>query len=94
MPSRSTRSSRQSGRLLGLALVTLCSLTACIPSPDAELSEEVIRRNILGTAYLGQQKWAEAEQTFRHASELRPRDPLLLTNTAVALMQNDQGENA
>ena len=69
---------------LGLAV-------ACTPS-ERGVPEEVIRHNILGGARLGQTKWADAEAEFRKASELRPHDPLLLTNLAIALIQQEGKE--
>src|SRR5262245_27755914 len=69
---------------LGLAL-------ACTPS-ERGVPEEVIRHNILGGARLGQTKWADAESEFRQAVALRPRDPLLLTNLAIALIQQEGKE--
>ena len=56
--------------------------------------EEVIQHNILGTAFLGQQKWAEAEEQFRAAHDLRPADALPLNNLGVALMQQGRSTEA
>jgi Flp pilus assembly protein TadD len=58
------------------------------------LDESVIRHNILGTAHLGQTQWAEAEGEFRRALEARPDDPLLLTNTAIAITQLERTDEA
>ena len=58
------------------------------------LREELVADNIRGTAYLGQQKWSEAEQAFRAALELRPEQPRLLSNLAVALIQQGRTEEA
>ena len=52
--------------------------------PDGP-SEEVIRHNIIGTAYLGQQKWLDAENSFREAAELAPDEAVPLNNIAVAI---------
>jgi tetratricopeptide (TPR) repeat protein len=56
--------------------------------------EEAIRHNILGTAYLGQTKWADGEREFRAALALHPGDALLLTNTAIAVNQQGRTEEA
>ncbi|HXV76878.1 MAG TPA: FG-GAP-like repeat-containing protein [Candidatus Polarisedimenticolaceae bacterium] len=60
----------------------------------AGVPEEVIRHNIRGTAYLGQQKWAEAEAAFQQALDLRPHDALLANNQAVALIQQGRNDEA
>ena len=80
--------SSPTSRLGAVLLVTLCLLAGCA-APDAPgtVDEELIRHNILGTAYLGQQKWTEAEESFREASLLSPEEPLLLNNASVALVQ-------
>ena len=72
-----------------LALALLASLAGCSGGDGGsrELSEETIRLNILGTAYLGQQKWTEAGAEFDRALASRPADPLLLTNRAIAYNQ-------
>jgi Flp pilus assembly protein TadD len=75
--------------------VSICAI-GC-PAPDGQstgVPEEVIQRNILGTAYLSQQKWGEAEQAFRQALELSPAEPLVLNNAGVALIQQGRIEDA
>ncbi len=74
---------------LGLVLTTGCG-----PRDGGGIPEQVIRHNIVGTAHLGQTKWADAEAEFRRALELRPGDPLLLTNAAIALNQQEKAEEA
>ena len=79
---------------LRVATLLACSIllsVGCSTKKEAGLSEEAIRFNILGAAQLGQTKWAEAETAFRRALELRPDDPLLLTNTAIAVYQQQRG---
>jgi tetratricopeptide (TPR) repeat protein len=53
-----------------------------------------MRRNVLGTAYLGQLKWTDAEAAFRDALKLRGDDPGLLTNAAIALNQQGRIDEA
>lgn len=77
-----------------LLLLLLALLVACRQREQGGVPEEAIRHNILGTAYLGQQKWAEAEAAFGKALELRPQDPLLLTNLAVAQIQHGRLDEA
>jgi Flp pilus assembly protein TadD len=73
----------------------LVALAGCSgPEQARGVPEEVIRHNVLGTAYLGQQNSSEAEQAFRTALELRPHDPLLLNNLAVSLIQQGRLEEA
>jgi Flp pilus assembly protein TadD len=86
---------------IGTAVVALCALalgaglSGCAPrESERGVPEEVLRHNVLGTAYLGQQKWAEAEGAFAKALGLRPTDPLLLNNQAVALAQQGRIEEA
>lgn len=90
-----TRSRR--GMWCALTIV-VAALGACSgeddpPGRDA-VAESVIEENVLGTAYLGQQKWDDAEAAFRRALEQRPDDPLLLTNLGVALIQRGEYEQA
>ena len=83
--------SRLSRFALSLLAVALC---AGCPGPSNGLSEDVVRHNILGTAYLGQQNWTDAETEFRRAAELRPDDPIPLNNAAVALIQHGDIQGA
>ncbi|ANM29979.1 hypothetical protein ABI59_10955 [Acidobacteria bacterium Mor1] len=83
-------------QLLVASLVLLLLTTAC-PGPGDDggapteaIPEEVVRFNNLGTAFLSQQEWGDAEQEFKKGLELRADDPVLLNNSAVALLQ--QGE--
>lgn len=77
------------------ALILVC-LAACGGGTGTApgVPEEVVRHNILGTAYLGQQKWADAERAFQRGLELRPGEPLMLNNSAVALIQQGRVEEA
>jgi tetratricopeptide (TPR) repeat protein len=84
-----------STRRLSLFALAVCAAAAgCSTGGGSGVPEEVIRTNILGTAYLGQTKWVEAEAEFRRALALRPDDPLLLTNTALALLQQEETDEA
>jgi tetratricopeptide (TPR) repeat protein len=82
-----TRTSVQFVLVLVLAALTVAG---CSGSSGTGPPEDVIRLNILGTAYLGQQKWTEAGDAFTEALRLRPDDPVILTNRAVGL--NQEGE--
>jgi len=53
-----------------------------------------VRQNVLGTAYLGQQQWADAEAAFHTALAHRPEDPVLLVNMAVARIQQSETDDA
>jgi len=81
-------------------LATLFSLTAFLtlgcpgPADPEGPSEAVVRHNILGTAYLGQQKWGEAENEFRQSAGLAPDDAVPLNNIAVALVQQGKIDEA
>jgi len=83
-------------KLIGIVAIFLaCVLAGCSGTgDDPGVPEEVIRLNVLGTAYLGQQKWAEAEDSFRKALETRPSEPLLLNNAAVSLVQQGRIDEA
>jgi tetratricopeptide (TPR) repeat protein len=81
--------------LPSIAAITILTTGCPAPSEHADgVPEEVIQRNILGTAYLSQQKWGEAEQAFRLALELSPDQPLVLNNVGVALIQQGRIEDA
>ncbi|HKQ60788.1 MAG TPA: FG-GAP-like repeat-containing protein [Candidatus Polarisedimenticolaceae bacterium] len=56
--------------------------------------ESVVEHNTRGTAYLGQQKWADAEREFRAALTERPRDAVLSNNLGVALKQQGKFDDA
>ena len=71
---------RRRDNLAGMLLVSI----GCTRSTERGIPEEVIRLNTLGTARLGQLKWVEAEAEFRKALAMRPDDPTLITNTAMA----------
>ena len=72
----------------------LCAAGCPAPSDGVGASEEVIRHNIFGTAYLGQQKWTEAEAAFGRALAIDPNEALLLNNSAVALIQQGRIDEA
>jgi len=73
-----------------IALLLIVSSGCGGEATSSGVAEEAIRHNIMGTAYLGQQNWADAEDAFRKALALRADDPLLLNNIALAVIQ--QGE--
>ncbi len=75
--------------MLGAAVASLgCSSGS--PEDPGSVPEEVIELNILGTAYLGQFDWEPAHEAFSKAVKLRRRDPLLLTNLGVTLVQQNR----
>ncbi|MCP3981311.1 MAG: tetratricopeptide repeat protein [bacterium] len=77
-----------------LLLAALCTPGCNGPSDSDGVSEEAIAFNVLGTAYLGQQKWDDAEREFRRAAEAGPGDPLPRNNIAVAMIQDGRVEEA
>jgi Flp pilus assembly protein TadD len=77
-----------------LAVALVCGWLGCARKGERGVPEEIVRHNVLGTAYLGQGKWTEAEQEFARALELRPRDALLLNNLAVAEVQQGRLDEA
>ena len=83
-------------KLNGIVAICLaCMILGCSGTTvEQGIPEDVVRLNVLGTAYLGQQKWAEAEEAFRLALETSPTEPLLLNNTAVALVQQGRIDEA
>jgi Tfp pilus assembly protein PilF len=95
MPVRRSQPSIAAPALAVVLALGLGVLHGCPdPRPAAGIPEDVIRDNILGTAYLGQQKWGDAEAAFRRALDRRGSDPLLLTNAAVALVQQGRIDEA
>jgi len=67
-----------------------CASQESAPAP----SEVMLQHNVRGTAYLGQLKWTEAAQAFAAALEIEPGNPTLLTNRAVAIIQQGEIEAA
>ncbi len=63
-------------------------------SAETAISEAVIQANTLGTAYLGQQEWQQAADAFTRGLDERQDDPLLLSNLAVALLQDGRPDEA
>lgn len=56
--------------------------------------EDIARSNAVAAALLSQQRPAEAEAELRRALARRPRDPVLLVNTAIALLELGKGADA
>ena len=80
---------------LAAALAVALGTVSCERgAPVPELPSEVLRANNLGTSYLGQQNWAEAEAAFRRGLELRPADAVLLNNVSIALQQQGRTDEA
>ena len=85
-------------------LVTFCLILsfACggTAGPDGSnassgsLDEAVIEHNILGTAYLGQFSWDDADQAFTEALALAPIEPTLLNNLGVTRGQQNRLDEA
>lgn len=80
-------------RLIVVATALALLLSGCADEQSV-VPESIVRQNTLGTAYLGQQEWGNAADAFRGALAERGDDPLLLTNLAVALMQDGEVEDA
>ncbi len=78
---------------VALAWIALAGLAAC-GGGDEGTSEEAIRHNNLGAAFLSQQKWDEALAEFRAGLAVAGDDPVLLNNVAVALLQQGEYEQA
>ena len=89
-----TRTSSRHHCVVVLVALSVLLSAGCSTEEGPGVSEEAMRYNILGTAQLGQTKWAEAETEFRRALALRPQDPLLLTNTAIAVYQQQRADEA
>ncbi|MDH3284387.1 MAG: tetratricopeptide repeat protein, partial [Acidobacteriota bacterium] len=79
------------------ALAALLTL-ACGPQGERSGAEErldrLARQNNLGTAWLGQQSWAEAEAALTEGLEIDPSDPVLLVNLALARMRQGRSQEA
>lgn len=58
------------------------------------IPEDVARSNAIAAALLSQQQPARAEAELRKALARRPRDPVLLVNTAIALLELGRGAEA
>ncbi len=80
-------------RAFALALLLVSAVTCADPAATP-IDEEAIRHNTVGTSFLGQQKWAEAEAEFRLALASRPNDPIPRTNIGIALIQRGEIEEA
>ena len=76
-----------------VVVIPLLQMACSDPKPSG-VPEDVIRLNTLGTAYLGQQEWSKAAGSFAAALGQRPDDPLLLTNLAIALVQDGKPDEA
>jgi Flp pilus assembly protein TadD len=79
--------------LVGLLAAPGCDSGGDSSSPSG-VPEEVVRYNIIGTSLLSQQKWDEAKTEIDKGLALRPDDPVLLVNMAVALLQQADEDGA
>jgi Tfp pilus assembly protein PilF len=61
---------------------------------SGSLDEAVIEHNILGTAYLGQFSWDDADQAFTDALALAPNEATLLNNLGVTRGQQNRLDEA
>jgi Tfp pilus assembly protein PilF len=77
-------------------LIAVNMLSAGCSGPPAEvgISEEAMKHNILGPAYLSQQQWSKAQEAFRLAIAASPGDKVPLNNLAVALLQEGKIDEA
>ena len=81
-----------------VASLLLLTVVGCAspsdPGPAGSIPEEVIQHNILGTAYLGQFSWDDADKAFSDALALRDNDPILLNNMGVTRVQQNRLDEA
>ncbi len=77
-----------------LCIGILALVAGCRPALQDGPDEEAIRHNNIGTAFLSQQKWGDAESEFRAAVERVPDDPIPRNNLAVALVQQGKIDEA
>ena len=86
------------GKFCTAAALCCAALTLACPSgseaPGTGVPENVIERNILGTAYLSQFSWEPAAEAFESALALRAEDPVLLNNLGVTRVQQNRLDEA
>src|SRR5258708_30925206 len=81
------------GVLAGRRVRGLAPTSTAAPAPDAT-NPEAARLNSIGVAYMGQQRFAEAQKQFEAALKAEPDYALAKLNLGVALLAQPKSEEA
>ena len=69
-------------------------VAAVAAGPDNSASAEAARLNSIGVAYMGQQRFAEAQKQFEEALKAQPGHALAKLNLGIALLAQQKSEEA
>src|ERR1700752_4312849 len=67
---------------------------AVAANPDDSASAEAARLNSMGVAYMGQQRFAEAQKLFEEALKAQPGYTLAKLNLGIALLAQQKSDQA
>jgi len=81
------------GVLAGRKVRGLAPTSTAVPAPDAT-NAEAARLNSIGVAYMGQQRFAEAQKQFEAALKAEPDYALAKLNLGVALLAQQKSDEA
>src|SRR6266404_6358470 len=81
------------GVLAGRKVRSLAPTTTAAPAPDVT-SAEAARLNSIGVAYMGQQRFGEAQKQFEGALKAQPDYALAKLNLGISLLSQQKSEDA